>query len=72
MRNYEIEGLVKGKWKVLTKGESVGHKRITQIEDVEVSRVRIKVLIADREPRNGASAIAGTQNFPFGSPSFNN
>ncbi len=35
---------------MLTKGESVGHKRIIQIEDVEVSRVRINVLSADREP----------------------
>jgi alpha-L-fucosidase len=58
VRNYEIEGLVKGKWKVLTKGESVGHKRIMQIEDVEVSRVRINVLSADREPliKNGQFA----------------
>lgn len=51
VRNFEIEVLVKGKWKVLTKGESVGHKRILQIEDVEVSGVRMNVLSADREPQ---------------------
>ena len=51
IRNYEIEGLVQGKWTVLAKGESVGHKRIEQIKDVEVSRIRIKVLNSDREPQ---------------------
>lgn len=51
VRNYEIEGLVRGKWQVLAKGESIGHKRIIQIEDVEVSRIRLKILYADREPQ---------------------
>ena len=51
VRNYEIEGKVKGKWRVLTQGQSIGHKRIEQIEDTEVSHVRLKVLNADREPQ---------------------
>ncbi len=51
VREYEIEGLVNGKWTVIAKGQSIGHKRIEQIEDTEVSRVRIKVMKADREPQ---------------------
>ena len=51
IRHYQIEGFVKGKWQVLATGESIGHKRIMQIEDVEISHVRIKVLNADREPQ---------------------
>ncbi len=35
---------------MLTKGESIGHKRIIQIENVEVSGVRMNILSADREP----------------------
>lgn len=51
IRSYEIEGFVDGKWKVLATGESVGHKRIEQIKNIEVSRLRIKVLKAVREPQ---------------------
>ncbi len=51
IRSYEIEGLVNGKWKLLAKGESIGHKRIEQIENIEVSRIRIKVLTANRKPQ---------------------
>lgn len=51
IRRFQIEGLVKGKWQVIAEGQSIGHKRIMQIDDVEVSRIRIKILKADREPQ---------------------
>lgn len=51
IRQYEVEGLVKGKWQVLVEGQSIGHKRIEKFKTVEVSRLRIKVLKADREPQ---------------------
>ena len=51
VRTYEVEGLVKGRWKVLATGQSIGQKRIMQIEDVELSRIRLNVLNADREPQ---------------------
>lgn len=51
IRNFEIEGLVNGKWKVLASGESIGHKRIIQIETIAVSSIRLKVLKATRAPQ---------------------
>ncbi|MDO5979587.1 alpha-L-fucosidase [Flavivirga spongiicola] len=51
VRVYSLEGFVKGKWKVLSQGESIGQKRIEQFENVEISRIRLKVLESDREPQ---------------------
>ncbi|MCL6296152.1 alpha-L-fucosidase [Jejuia spongiicola] len=51
VRSYQIEGLVDGKWQIITKGESVGNKRIEQFETVKVSRIRLKVLKFEREPQ---------------------
>lgn len=51
IRSYQIEGLVDGKWQIITKGESVGNKRIEQFETVKVSRIRLKVLKFEREPQ---------------------
>ncbi|QTE24460.1 alpha-L-fucosidase [Polaribacter cellanae] len=51
VRTYIVEGLVNGKWKTLTKGESIGHKRIAQFKTVEVSKIKLKILKADREPQ---------------------
>jgi alpha-L-fucosidase len=43
IREYVVEGFTGGAWKELTKGQSVGHKRIEQFGDVEVSKVRLRV-----------------------------
>ncbi|WP_243456850.1 alpha-L-fucosidase [Polaribacter batillariae] len=51
VRNYMVEGWVDGKWIVLTKGESIGHKRIEQFKTVKVGKIRLKVLKANREPQ---------------------
>lgn len=57
IRNYIVEGLVNGTWQTLVKGQAIGHKRILQFDTVEVSRVRIRVLKADREPQIKAFKI---------------
>ena len=51
IRSYQVEGLINGKWSILAEGESVGHKRIEQFEEVAVSRLRLKVNRYTREPK---------------------
>lgn len=43
IRRYTVDGKVNGKWKVLATGSCVGHKRIEEIEPVEVSALRLRV-----------------------------
>jgi alpha-L-fucosidase len=43
IREYLVEGLVNGKWKELSKGTSVGRKKIDYFPDVEVSEIRLNV-----------------------------
>lgn len=43
IREYKIEGWVKGKWQLLAKGESVGNKRIEQFDPITVNRIRLVV-----------------------------
>ena len=41
VRAYHVEGKVNGRWQLLTKGESIGHKRIEKFNQVEVSELRL-------------------------------
>ncbi len=50
LREFVVEGLAGDAWKELTKGTCVGHKRIAQFPDVEVSKVRLRVLQSVAEP----------------------
>jgi len=50
VRNYTIEVLVKGKWIELLRGQSIGHKRIHQFEEIEVSKLRLTITDAIAEP----------------------
>lgn len=43
IRSYVIEGKVNGKWKLLTSGSCVGHKRLEEISPVHVTALRLKV-----------------------------
>ncbi len=43
VRNYKVEGKVNGKWKTLATGSCIGHKRIEEIEPVEVSALRLQI-----------------------------
>ncbi|MDL2256465.1 alpha-L-fucosidase, partial [Parabacteroides sp. OttesenSCG-928-K15] len=41
VRKYTVEGKIDGKWKTLTTGSCIGHKRIEQINPVKVSGLRL-------------------------------
>src|SRR3546814_6279262 len=43
IREYEVEGMVNGQWRSLCKGQSVGHKRIEQIKEVNCTALRLKI-----------------------------
>lgn len=43
VRSYKVEGKVNGKWKTLATGSCIGHKRIEEIEPVEVSVLRLQI-----------------------------
>jgi len=63
IRQYTLEGLVSGdRWETLTKGQSVGHKRIHTLAQVEVARVRLRITAAKATPliRKFAVYEAGT------------
>ncbi|MCK0156302.1 alpha-L-fucosidase [Cellulophaga sp. F20128] len=50
VREYRIEGYLKGKWSLIETGESIGHKRIQKFDTVEVTRLRLRIIKADAEP----------------------
>jgi len=43
IREYQIEGMINGAWKMLAKGTSVGRKKIDYFDDVKISKVRLNV-----------------------------
>jgi len=43
IREYTIKGLVRGEWIELTKGQSVGRKKIDYFDDTEVSAVELNI-----------------------------
>ena len=43
VRSYTLEGKIDGKWKSLSEGSCIGHKRIEEITPVKVSAVRLKI-----------------------------
>ncbi|MCY2931717.1 MAG: hypothetical protein NTV86_19935 [Planctomycetota bacterium] len=50
IRQFVVEGFAGGAWKELTKGTCVGHKRIARFDDVQVSKVRLRVTQSLAEP----------------------
>ncbi len=50
IREYSIEGNINGKWKELYKGQSVGRKKIDYFPEVEISKVRLKILKSKGKP----------------------
>jgi alpha-L-fucosidase len=50
IREYNIEGFVDGKWKVLCSGQSVGRKKIDYFDEVNVSKMRLNVSKSANEP----------------------
>jgi alpha-L-fucosidase len=51
VRAYEVDGLVKGAWKKLIEGSSIGYRRIDVIDTVSVAGLRLRVTKAVDEPR---------------------
>ncbi|RLD82877.1 MAG: hypothetical protein DRJ07_07725, partial [Bacteroidetes bacterium] len=50
IREYKIEGLSKGEWVELTKGVSVGRKKIDYFDEIEVEQIRLIITQAVAQP----------------------
>jgi hypothetical protein len=46
-----VEARIMGIWKVVCEGESIGHKRIQYFDDVECTKIRLRVQKAIAEPQ---------------------
>lgn len=51
IRAYRVEARVDGKWRLVSEGQSVGHKRIEQFQPVEATALRLTVTEAVDEPQ---------------------
>jgi alpha-L-fucosidase len=40
---YTLEGLVDGQWRDLSRGETIGYRKLDRLEPVTVSGVRVRV-----------------------------
>lgn len=43
VRAYRIQAYTKGQWKIIAQGESIGHKRIHQIQPIEVEQLKLVI-----------------------------
>ena len=43
VRAYTIQAYTKGQWKIIAQGESIGHKRIHQIQPLEVEQIKLVI-----------------------------
>lgn len=50
VRAYTIHVYTKGNWKIITQGESIGHKRIHQIKPTEVEQLKLEINKKIRPP----------------------
>ncbi|MDN5214947.1 alpha-L-fucosidase [Fulvivirgaceae bacterium BMA12] len=50
IRAYSVEALINGQWKEVASGQSIGHKRIHLIDEVEASRLRLMIHESISEP----------------------
>jgi alpha-L-fucosidase len=50
IREYVVQGFAGGAWKDLCRGQSIGHKRIEQFANVEVSKIRLQVTQSTAAP----------------------
>ena len=63
IRQYRIEGMVKGEWKELLEGQSIGRKKIDYFPDVEVSKIRLTATKSVNEPLIRSMAVYYVENF---------
>ena len=50
IRAYSVEALMNGRWKTVASGQSIGHKRIHLIDEIEASRLRLVIHESIAEP----------------------
>ncbi len=51
VREYEISAFIKGKWKNIASGYSIGHKKLDNIKMVEASKIRLTITNSLMEPQ---------------------
>ncbi len=67
IREYIVEGLRDGQWKELSRGTSVGRKKIDRFRPAEVSRVRLRVTRFAAEPIIRRLAVFQVEGLSAGS-----
>jgi alpha-L-fucosidase len=60
IRAYRVEGLVDGEWKEVSRGTSVGYKKIDRFSPEEVEQIRLKVTESAAEPIISNFAVFNT------------
>lgn len=65
IRKYKVEGLVKGKWKPLANGTSVGRKKIDTFEAAVVSAVRLTIAEHVNTPLIRSFAAYNVEGYTF-------
>lgn len=50
VRSYKIEGKIKGKWRILSSGTCIGHKKIDTWEPQNVSALRLYIKMSEGKP----------------------
>jgi alpha-L-fucosidase len=50
IRKYTVEALINGQWEKICDGESIGHKRIQQLNSIETSALKLNVINSIAEP----------------------
>ena len=43
VRAYSVQAISEGQWKIIAQGESIGHKRIHQIQPIEVEQLKLVI-----------------------------
>ena len=51
VRKYEIEAFVDDNWEKVEVGECIGHKRIQQMNPIETSQIRLKIVESKAKPK---------------------
>lgn len=65
IREYVIEGQIDKEWKILTKGSSVGRKKIDPFSTVKVLKVRLRVIRSVDIPLIRSFEVYNVDNYQF-------
>ncbi|MCK5701492.1 MAG: alpha-L-fucosidase, partial [Cyclobacteriaceae bacterium] len=63
IREYKIEGFSDGAWAELYKGQSIGRKKIDYFDEIEVSKIRLKIIKSVGEPSLKSLAAFFVEDF---------